>query len=73
MNLQEIQDKLNTLLSGTEHKIVFWYDDAAAYLKDIDNITLAERNVKWILNDHNWFETKVQIEKRDLRSKNELI
>ena len=31
MDLQEIQDKLNILLGGTERKIVFWYDDDAAY------------------------------------------
>ena len=34
MDLQEIQDKLNTLLDGTERKIVFWYDDDAAYTEE---------------------------------------
>lgn len=29
MDLQEIQNKRNTLLAGTERKIVFWYDDYA--------------------------------------------
>ncbi|WP_268885800.1 hypothetical protein [Blautia liquoris] len=38
MNLQEIQDKLNTLLQGTERKIVFWYDDDAAYAEDIPEL-----------------------------------
>ena len=31
MELQDIQNKLNILLSGTDRKIVFWYDDDAAY------------------------------------------
>ena len=34
MDLQEIQNKLNTLLAGTERKIVFWYDDDAEYIDD---------------------------------------
>jgi len=41
MDLQEIQDKLNTLLDGTERKIVFWYDDDAAYSEEVDQLQLA--------------------------------
>lgn len=40
MDLQEIQDKLNILLEGTERKIVFWYDDDAAYVEEIDQLEL---------------------------------
>lgn len=35
MDLHEIQNKLDTLLAGTERKIVFWYDDDAAYVEDM--------------------------------------
>ena len=42
MDLHEIQDKLNALLDGTERKIVFWYDDDAAYEGDIDSLQLSE-------------------------------
>jgi hypothetical protein len=38
MEIQEIQDKLNNLLSGNERKIVFWYDGNAAYAEEIYNI-----------------------------------
>lgn len=65
MDLQEIQNKLNTLLSGTERKIVFWYDDDASYAEDIQGLELAEGNKIWQLNDHNWFETKLLLEERD--------
>ena len=41
MDLQEIQDKLNTLLDGTERKIGFWYDDDAAYTEEVDQLQLA--------------------------------
>ncbi len=68
MDLIEIQDKLNVLLSGTERKIVFWYDDDAAYEEDIYSIELAEGNKIWKLNDHNWFETKLLLEERDTES-----
>lgn len=54
MDLQEIQDKLNTLLQGTERKIVFWYDDDAAYVEDISQIQLEEDNKLWILTEDNW-------------------
>lgn len=68
MDLIEIQDKLNVLLSGTERKIIFWYDDDAAYEEDIDSIEIAEGNKIWKLNDHNWFETKLLLEERDTES-----
>lgn len=68
MDLQEIQNKLNTLLSGTERKIVFWYDDDASYAEDIQGLELAEGNKIWQLNDHNWFETKLLLEERDTES-----
>ena len=44
MELQDIQNKLNILLSGTDRKIVFWYDDAAAYEEDIAQLELAPGN-----------------------------
>ena len=65
MDLQEIQDKLNTLIQGTERKIVFWYDDDGAYAEDISQLQLADGNVLWMLTENNWFETKLTIEERD--------
>lgn len=65
MDLQEIQEKLNTLLQGTERKIVFWYDDDGAYAEDISQLQLADGNVLWMLTENNWFETKLTIEERD--------
>ena len=35
MELQDIQEKINNLLAGTERKIVFGYDDDASYADDI--------------------------------------
>lgn len=68
MDLTEIQDKINALLSGTERKIVFWYDDDAEYQEDIKNIVLKEGNKLHILTQDNWFETKLLLEVRDTES-----
>lgn len=72
MDLQEIGEKINLLLSGGSlsslcdgRKIVFWYDEDAEYTDEIDNITLAEGYKLWKVTENNWFETKLQIEVRD--------
>ena len=68
MELQDIQNKLNILLSGTDRKIVFWYDDDAAYEEDIEQLELAPGNKKWVLTTDNWFETKLLLEVQDTTS-----
>lgn len=65
MDLNEIQNKINTLLLGTERKIVFWYDDDGAYAEDIEQLELAQGNKIWLLTENNWFETKLMLEERD--------
>ncbi len=42
MELQDIQEKINNLLAGTERKIVFGYDDDASYADDIDALQLED-------------------------------
>ena len=68
MKLQEIENKLNTLLTGTERKIVFWYDDDASYEKEIDQLHLASGNKLWKLTEGNWFQTKLLLEVNDTQS-----
>lgn len=65
MDLQEIVEKINCLLSSDHRKIVFWYDEDAEYIDDIDSLTLAEGYKIWKVTKNNWFETKLQIEVRD--------
>lgn len=66
MDLQEIQDKLNILLDGTERKIVFWYDDDAAYTDEIDQLELAGNSKVIKLTGSNNFATKLLLEHQDL-------
>ncbi len=65
MDLQEIQDKLNGLLEGSERKIVFWYDDDAAYTEEIDHIQLSDECKIIKLSGNNSFETKLLLEHQD--------
>ena len=66
MDLQEIQDKLNTLLDGTERKIVFWYDDDASYAEEVDQLQLAGDSKVIKLTGSNSFATKLLLEHQDL-------
>ena len=40
MEIKQIQDKLNEMLSGTGRRLVFWYDDDASYEESIHDIVL---------------------------------
>lgn len=65
MDIKEIQDKLNNLLGGVERKIIFWYDDDASYVEDIDNLQLVEGSKVIKLTGNNNFATKLLLEKQD--------
>lgn len=58
------------LLSGTERKIVFWYDDDASYVEEIDNIAegLSDDCKVWKLTGKNNFATKLLLEEQDVES-----
>lgn len=65
MDLKEIQDKLNLMLTGNGRKLVFWYDDDASYEENIRGFELVEGAKLWIVTENNWFATKLQMEVRD--------
>lgn len=65
MDLQEIQDKLNILLDGSERIIVFWYDDDASYKEEIDQLQLSGNSKVIKLTGNNNFATKLLLEHQD--------
>ena len=65
MELRDIQEKINAMLSGSGRKIVFWYDDDASYAEDIDHLQLESGAKLWKLTDCNWFEAKLLIEEKE--------
>jgi hypothetical protein len=57
LNLKQITDKLNQEFAGDTRKLVFWYDDKAEFLEDVDSLELSnakiiisKRIISFILN-----------------------
>jgi uncharacterized protein (TIGR02687 family) len=64
MDLKSIQEKLNNEFKGTERKLVFWYDDNAEFVDEVDSIILDNAKV-YKLQIDNWFYTKYILEMVD--------
>lgn len=57
MDLKSIQEKLNSEFKGSDRKLVFWYDDNAEFVDEVDSIVLDNAQV-YKLEPDNWFYTK---------------
>ncbi len=69
MEITEIQDKIKELMAEPERTIVFWYDDDAAYKEEVENGFVLKDGAKlWILEENNWFKTKLLLEQEDTES-----
>jgi uncharacterized protein (TIGR02687 family) len=64
LNLKQITDKLNDELSGETRKLIFWYDDNAEFIEDIDALELNNAQVYHLEKD-NQFYTKYYFERVD--------
>jgi len=70
LDLKQITNKLNAEFAGDTRKIVFWYDDAAEFVDDIDSkikpeLTGAKLH---ILKKDTMFQTKYLLERHDVES-----
>ena len=66
LNLKQITDRLNeefASISG-HRKLVFWYDDRAEFLEDIDSMELENAKILKLQENHQ-FETKYFLERKD--------
>lgn len=66
LNLKQITDRLNeefASISG-HRKLVFWYDDHAEFLEDIDSMELENAKILKLQENHQ-FETKYFLERTD--------
>ncbi len=61
MKINIIEQKLNTEFSGENRKLVFWYDSAAEFSEDIDEINLSNAKL-YKLEKDNQFYTKYFLE-----------
>ena len=64
LNLKQITDKLNTEFAGDTRKLVFWYDDKAEFVDDIDTLELSCAKIYRLAID-NQFYTKYFLERLD--------
>ena len=64
LNLKQITDKLNVEFAGDNRKLVFWYDDKAEFVEDIDTLELVGAKV-YRLEQDNQFRTKMFLERQD--------
>ena len=67
LDLKQITDKLNAEFIGDTRKIVFWYDDAAEFVDDIDTLEIIGANMHK-LTATNQFSTKYLLERQDTES-----
>jgi len=66
MNLKQITDKLNeTFNTEGERKLVFWYDNKAEFVEEIDTLELDNATL-YKLTENNAFYTKYFLEKEDV-------
>ena len=71
LNLKQITDKLNHEFTGDTRKLVFWYDDKAEFVEDVDSLELSNAKIYHLEKD-NQFYTKHFLERID-RTNNYLI
>ncbi|MDL2253376.1 BREX-1 system phosphatase PglZ type A [Ruminococcaceae bacterium OttesenSCG-928-I18] len=67
LNLKQITDKLNAEFAGDTRKLVFWYDDKAEFVDDIDALELEGAKV-YHLEPDNQFRTKIFLERQDTQT-----
>ncbi|MEG0780042.1 MAG: BREX-1 system phosphatase PglZ type A [Oscillospiraceae bacterium] len=67
MNLQTIQEKLNSEFGGSDRKLVFWYDDHGEFAEEIDTLDLPGAKIHKLTGD-NLLYTKYLLEHEDSES-----
>ena len=64
LNLKQIIDRLNAEFTGDTRKLVFWYDDKAEFVENIESVELENAKV-YLLKPDNTFMTKRFLERED--------
>ena len=68
MDLQNIQDQLNTEFAKDSTKYIFWFDDKAEYEDEVNELQLGDVKLH-ILDDTNWLYSKYLLNEEDTESK----
>lgn len=64
LNLKQIIDRLNAEFTGETRKLVFWYDDKAEFVEDMETVELQNAKI-YHLQPDNQFYTKYFLERVD--------
>ncbi len=67
LNRKQIVDRLNAEFTGEMRKLVFWYDDNAEFIEDIESMELENAKI-YRLEPDNQFYTKYFLEKVDVKT-----
>ena len=68
MDLQNIQDQLNTEFAKSEIRIIFWFDDKGEYEDEVSELQLGDVKLH-ILDGTNWLYSKYLLNEQDKESK----
>lgn len=68
MDLQNIQDQLNTEFSKSDIRIIFWFDDKGEYEGEVTELQLYNAKLH-ILDGTNWFYSKWLLNESDTENK----
>lgn len=68
MDLQNIQEQLNTEFSKSDTRIIFWFDDRGEYEDEVSELQL-EHATLHILDGTNWFYSKWLLNESDTEGK----
>lgn len=68
MDLQNIQDQLNTEFSKSDTRIIFWFDDKGEYEDEVSELQLDNARL-YILDGTNWFYSKWLLNELDTEGK----
>ena len=68
MDLQNIQDQLNTEFSKEDTRIIFWFDDKGEYEDEVSELQLDNAKLH-ILDGTNWFYSKWLLNESDTENK----
>lgn len=68
MDLQNIQDQLNTEFAKDSTKYIFWFDDKAEYEDEVSELQLGDVKLH-ILDGTNWLYSKYLLNEKDIESK----
>ena len=64
MDLQNIQEQLNTAFAKEDVRIIFWFDDKGDYAEEVSEIQLDTAKLH-ILDGENWWYSKWLLNESD--------